>query len=98
MAKHREPSFSLNEFKKWMESQSEHEASRNQVGTQVESKISLKKLLEKIEPQEGELYEIAKEFKRDGGTLVEMDGQALLIEVNAGRFIISRLFVRKGGL
>jgi len=99
MAKNREPSFSLNEFKKWMESQREHEVRRNhQIGTKVESKVSLKKLLEKIEPEEGELYQLAKDFKREGGTLLQMDGQALLVEVNSGTFIISRLFVRKSDL
>ncbi len=89
--------FSLNEFKKWMEDHSDHDKS-HQVGTKVESKINLKKLLEKIEPEKGELCKLAKDFKREGGTLLQMDGQALLVEVRSGSFVISRLYVRKSDI
>jgi len=95
MAKNREPSFSLNDFKKWMDSQSDDSMRKHQIGTMVESKISLKKLLDRIEPEDGELMELARDFKRNGGTLVQMDGQAFLVEVDSGRFVISRLFVKR---
>jgi hypothetical protein len=93
--KYREPSFSLNDFKKWMENQNTEEKTNDIVGMSVESKISMKKLLEKIEPESGDLYEVAKDFRRQGGRVAEMDGSSLLIEVNSGSFIISRLFVRR---
>ena len=90
----REPSFSLNDFKKWMDGQSDDSA-RNQIGMKVESKISLKRLMDKIEPEEGDLDEVAKDFKKNGGTLVQMDGQSLQIECDSGNFTISRLFVKR---
>ena len=96
MNKNREPSFSLNDFKKWMDSQSDYTMRKHQIGTKVESKISLKKLIDRIEPEEGDLVEfLAKDFKRNGGTLAQMDGQAFLIEVDTGSFVISRLFVKR---
>ncbi len=95
MAKNREPSFSLNDFKKWMDSQSDDSMRKHQIGTMVESKISLKKLLDRIEPEDGELMELARDFKRNGGTRVQMGGQAFVVEVDSGRFVISRLFVKR---
>ena len=92
--KTKEPSFSLNDFKKWMANQNE-DKTPDIIGMTVESRISIKKLIDKIEPESGDLYEVAKDFKRHGGCVAEMDGSSLLIEVNAGSFIISRLFVRQ---
>ena len=92
--KNKEPSFSLNDFKKWMANQNE-EKTPDIIGMTVESKISMKKLLDKIEPETGELYEVAKDFRTHGGRVSEMDGSSLLIEVDSGSFIISRLFVRR---
>lgn len=93
MTKNREPSFSLNDFKKWMDGQNDDR--KESIGTKVESKINLKKLVDRIEPAEGEITQLAKDFKRNGGTIAQMDGQAFLIEVNSGSFVISRLYVRK---
>ena len=91
-----EPSFSLNfsDFKKWMKNQKET-MSDEKIGIKVESKVPFKKLMNKINPEEGELEELAKDFKKEGGTILEMDGQTLLVEVGSGSFYIPRSYVRK---
>jgi hypothetical protein len=64
------------------------------VGLSVESKISVHRLAEKIEPREGSLHILARDFRRDGGIVREVSGHSFLIEVNSGSFVIPRNFVR----
>jgi translation initiation factor 1 (eIF-1/SUI1) len=87
--------FSLSDFKKWMENQQDAKAKPNMVGLQVESKVTLKKLLSRIETQDGDLEEVAKDFKKNGGTITEVDGHNVLIEVDSGTFLIQRMYVKK---
>ena len=87
--------FNLSDFKKWMEHQQDAKAKPNMVGLQVESKVTLKKLLSRIEVQDGEIEEIAKEFKKNGGTISEVDGHNVLIEVDSGTFIVHRMYVKR---
>lgn len=94
----RGPSFSLNDFKKWIEKQQEQdqEAPKNSlIGTAVESKVTFRKLISRMETDDGDLYEIAKEFKKNGGTISEIDGVNLLIETKAGSFFVHRMYVRR---
>jgi hypothetical protein len=94
-----EPSFSLQDFKKWMSSQNDQPKSRHAhlVGLHVESKLSIKRLVNKIIPDdEADVNELAKEFRRDGGVILQIDEDCnLLIEVDSGTFTIPRYFVRK---
>ena len=93
-----EPSFSLQDFKKWMDSQDDKPKSRyaHLIGLHVESKLGSKRLINKITQREGEIEELAKEFKRDGGIILEVDEDCnLLIEVDSGTFTIPRYFIRK---
>lgn len=93
-----EPSFSLQDFKKWMDNQNDQPKSRHAhlIGIHVESKLGTKRLVNKITLAEGDVDELAKEFKRDGGVILEVDEECnLLIEVDSGTFTIPRYFVRK---
>ena len=57
-----EPSFSLNDFRKWMENQNTTEETFRKplLGMKVESKVTLRKLISKIDPEEGDCHELAK--------------------------------------
>jgi len=96
-----EPSFSLNDFKKWMASQTDKPASKSRhyselVGLQVESKISTKRLLSKMTAEEGDLHEMARDFRQYGGVILDADkDDNLTIEVDSGTFIVPKFFVRK---
>lgn len=90
--------FNLNDFKKWIHDQQDDDDSPskpNLVGVHVESKVNVKKLISRIDVQEGEEVEIAKEFKQNGGTISEVDGVNLLIEVDSGSFIIHKMYVKR---
>jgi len=88
-------SFSLSDFKKWMHGQHrEKPMGEELVGCEVEPKIGLRKLLMKMESEEDDIYTLARDFRRKGGTVTEVDGQNLLIEVTSGAFVISRSYVR----
>ena len=65
------------------------------VGIKVESKIPLKKLVSRIEVQDGELLEVAKEFKKDGGTITEENGHYMYVSCDSGSFMIHRMHLKK---
>lgn len=92
----KEPNFNLNDFRKWMSKQ-KFESSRKSKfrGNIVESKLSLKRLITKMDVDQGDINEMAKEFKHRGGTILECDGDnILLIEVRSGTFRIPKFFVQ----
>ena len=91
--------FNPDDFKKWVEEHAQQfdtKLSKKSViiGTLVESKISPKKLMSSIDVQEGDIKSICKTFFREGGTVKEIDGNDVLIEVKEGTFIINEKSVR----
>lgn len=92
----KEPSFSLNDFRKWVGKQKRESRSvkSKYKGSIIESRLSIKRLVTKMDVDQGDLYEMAKDFKRRGGTILECDGDnILLVEVRSGTFRIPKLFV-----
>ncbi len=90
----KEPNFSLNDFRKWMSKQKFESRKPKYRGSIVESKLSLKRLVTKMDVDQGDLYEMAKDFKRRGGTILECDNDnILLVEVKSGTFRIPKFFV-----
>lgn len=87
--------FNFGDFKKWMKHQNDEKSKTNMIGLQVESKIPFKRLISRIESQVGEIEEIAKDFKKNGGTISNVDGQNVIIEVNSGSFIIHRMYIKR---
>lgn len=87
-------SFNLNDFKKWIDSQHKEEKEENIVGLHVESKINAKKLISRINVQDGDEKELAIEFRNNGGTISEVDKNNFLIEVDSGFFIIHKMYVK----
>lgn len=99
------PSFSLYEFKDWMSKQedlsnffgvTEGEGEQHEyVGEQAYAKVSKAKFLKKIGPDsEGDLESVVDEFFEEGGTVTEVDGKTLMIEVSCGSFTIPRFCVK----
>ena len=91
--------FTTNDFKKWMKLSEQKEGQQQKqnklVGIQVESKIGTKRLMVNIDPKEGNLHELAKDFKTNGGIINDVDGKIFLIEVNSGFFSIPRYLISK---
>jgi len=94
--KDNEPSFSLNDFKKWMSKQKvEYVRKPRYKGYFAESKLGFKRLVGKIEAEDGILIELAKDFRKNGGIILDCASDNLLtIEVNAGTFRIPKFFVK----
>lgn len=86
--------FNFSDFKKWMQ-KSQDDSANKMTGIHVESKISARKLISKIEVQEGEIEDITQEFAENGGTIKETNGHFFLIEVNSGLFLIERNYVSR---
>jgi len=95
------PDFNLDNFKKWMRGQTDFDPKskpksyRDIIGIYVESKVSTKKLADKIEVAKGDLHEVVTDFKHDGGTVIDVNGKDFLIEVKSGSFTIPRFYVRE---
>ncbi len=98
-----EPSFCLHDFKKWMDVQ-EGQPSMIRLparkdewsGAVVFPKLTnTKRLVEKISIEEGDLTEVARDFRRNGGKVISVDQHYLVVEVDAGRFAVPKFFVKK---
>lgn len=87
--------FDLSDFKNWMNQQKDTRPKIEIIGLHVESRANLKRLLSKIEICEGEIDEVAKDFKENGGIISEADGHKFLIDVDSGSFIIHRMHVKR---
>ena len=89
--------FSLSDFKKWMDKQSmdDYKVHEDITGLRVECRVSLKKLLSKMETEDGEVHEMAKDFRANGGVVSSMDGDVVLVEVESGSFFVPYKYVVK---
>jgi len=97
------PSFSLYEFKGWMSKQQDLSHSFNKpeeepheyVGEQAYAKVSKSKFLSKINSSKSRnLDDVLDEFFEEGGTVTEVNGKNILIEVSCGVFSIPRFCVK----
>lgn len=92
---------SLDDFKKWMESQDDEptaapiEESVVEETVKVHSKISPRKLAVKMTADEGDEEELAEDFAQNGGIVVESNEETLLIAVDAGRFYLPAKYVEQ---
>lgn len=90
--------FSFSDFKKWISEQKDKpkKVTEDIVGSKIESKVSLNRLVKKIEENEGDKEELATDFSNNGGIVVDEDADHnLLVEVDSGSFLIPRFFVKK---
>ena len=91
--------FSLDDFKKWMSTdQNENKKSpflksSELIGEAVVSKISYEKLVKKAEVKKGELEDVCQEFSDDGGRVLKIKENKVLIEVSNGSFYLHKVFV-----
>jgi len=86
--------FNFSDFKKWMSNQ--NDANRHtMVGVKVESKIPIKKLVSRIETQEGETVEVLKDFKKNGGTITEENGYYMYVAVESGSFMVHKMHLKR---
>jgi hypothetical protein len=88
--------FNLSDFKKWMETQHDTQPDKNNmIDVKVVPKVTFRKLLTRIDVQDGEVYEVAKDFKKNGGIISDIDGENILIECDTGTFIINRMLCKR---
>lgn len=91
---------SVDNFRKWMKKNSTENTFNKNIseelfGTLVKSKVNTNKLLNSMQINEGELEELAIDFKRDGGSIKKVIGKTFLIEVASGSFYILRHYVTR---
>jgi hypothetical protein len=65
------------------------------VGCYAESKINARRLVNHMTAEDGEAEGLARDFRKHGGTVKEVDrDNNLLIEVEGGTFHVPQFFVR----
>jgi hypothetical protein len=82
-------------FKKWLSNQRDLSDRDPFVGLEVEAKSPYRRILARMEVQEGELEQVAKDFKKNGGKISEVNGHTMLIEVTSGNFLIHRMHIKR---
>lgn len=90
---------SVDGFKKWM---NENEVKRiglqketDDGGFWVEPRVSTRKIMSRIDIEDGDAFDVAEDFRDNGGKVMQMDGDLFLIEVDAGSFMVPRRYCRK---
>ncbi len=87
--------FSLNDFRKWMDGQQgEVPTEKDVIGLRVGPRVGLSKLIDKMETDD-DIYEVAREFQKEGGVISEEDGQRVMVETESGSFIIHKSYVKR---
>ena len=90
--------FSLDDFKKWIQQQNAFSTVIKRtyyIGTTVESDIPKKKLASRMCVREGNLGELAEDFAKKGGVVIDIDGKHLVVEVDSGSFSLPECCVRR---
>jgi hypothetical protein len=89
----------VNDFKKWMKDQEDQESMGIEkidlTGTAVESKVNSKRLVDNMWSENGQEIELALDFRKNGGKILEVLGKNFLIEVLSGTFTIPRNYVKR---
>ena len=74
-------------FDKWLKKNSINE-NEKKTSEKVYSKIKFSSLINKIEVDDGNIFEIAKCFRKNGGTIIESVNNILTIKTKKGIFSI----------
>ncbi len=91
------PSFSLNDFRKWLADSKKLEHKSEKKDSIVESRIGLSHLesqVKKHNPNLAEPAKFAKAFKEEGAKVLQANGDALLLEIKLGSFLLPKLYVK----
>lgn len=86
-------SFSFGDFKKWMDEESAMENTTVE-GRKVQIAVTAKVLANQVEADQGDLTKSIKAFIKHGGTILNEDGDYLLIDAGLGTFYCHRRNVR----
>ncbi len=78
-----------------MESQNKTNESVEVATIKVRSKISPRKLVDKMIVEDGDEEELAKDFAKNGGIIEESDSQQHLIGVNTGKFYLNEKYIEQ---
>ena len=76
-------------FQKWLKNH-DLKKQNEQVNEKVYPKIKFSELIEKIEVHEGDAFENAKCFRKNGGVVVETINEIITIKTKAGLFSIEQ--------
>lgn len=93
--------FDFGDFKKWVKRFEESSSTKFNksksplIGKRVKSRIKTSKLVEAIEPEEGEIDDLILDFKESGGLISDINGEHFLIQVESGNFYIPRKYTKK---
>lgn len=101
--KQNRPLFNLNDFKNWLSHEEKlsdffdisnrGEKVDEAVGKEVEARVSSKKLIDKMEVEEGEPEDLIDDLIENGGLVISSKLKSYLIEVESGSFHIPKFCV-----
>lgn len=86
--------FSLGNFEKWLKEEMARDISFA-IGEHVYPKISFKKIIERVEIEDGDAFEIAKSFRKLGGKILTVENDHILVKCKKGKFFINENDITK---
>lgn len=98
-----DPSFSFYEFKKWLSTQQTPDLRQNKqeqketYGYTVKSRLGLERLelqLALHNPEVADIKTLARIFKENGGTLVDVKDLTAIVEVNSVKLVLPRSYTK----
>lgn len=92
--------FSIDGFSDWFKNKDQESSFEIQktkkyelIGMEATSKISSRKLAEKMNALDGNCDQLALEFVESGGTITKIKGKEIVIEVDSGVFLIKKMYI-----
>jgi hypothetical protein len=86
--------FCLNNFQKWLRKEVEEHSEEIKVESHVVASVPIKKIIERAEIHDGDVFEIAKCFRKNGGIVESVVNDILTIKTKKGTFSIHDQDVR----
>lgn len=81
--------FCLNNFQKWLKKEVEENNNKFEEKQYVVPRVSIKKIVERAEVHEGDIIEIAKCFRKNGGIVESVQSDIITIKTKKGIFSIN---------
>ena len=87
--------FCLNDFQKWLRKEVEENNNKFEERQHVVARVSIKKIVERAEVHEGDIIEIAKCFRKNGGLVESVQDDIITVKTKKGIFSINERDIKR---
>ena len=88
--------FCLNNFQKWLKKEVSEHSTAILKDQHVVAAVSIKKIIERAEIHDGDVMEIARCFRKNGGIVENVENDIITINTKKGKFSINERDIKVG--